>query len=130
MKQTAMSGDEVRAAEQSRWERLLYQQIENAALPTPERQYHIYMPGARNPCRADFCWPVHKLIVEVQGGQWIRGRHTRGGKSFETECRKLAWFAVLGFHFMPITPAMIEDDTALLRIRQFLEEEGLNHEHS
>ena len=122
-RQVELTVQEFFAAEGSKWERLLAQQIEDAGLPAPERQYHIYMPGASHPCRADFCWPSGRLIVEVQGGQWVRGRHTRGGKSFETECRKVAWYGVLGFVVLPVTPGMIEDGYAINCIRKRLEEQ-------
>ena len=28
--------------------------------------------------RADFCQPVYKIIVEIEGGIFVGGRHTRG----------------------------------------------------
>lgn len=29
--------------------------------------------------RFDLCWPEYKLAIELQGGTWVRGRHSRGG---------------------------------------------------
>lgn len=28
--------------------------------------------------RLDFAWPSHKVAVELEGGVWSRGRHSRG----------------------------------------------------
>ena len=36
----------------------------------------------------DFAWPVYKLAVEIQGGTWIKGRHT-SGSSREGEYEKM-----------------------------------------
>ena len=108
-------------AVRERWEHLLAQQIEDAGLPTPQPQYHIYMPGASHPCRADFAWPERKLLVEVQGGQWSHGAHTRGS-GFEDDCRKYSQYALLGFRLMLITPDMISDGTAIEYLRKCLEE--------
>jgi very-short-patch-repair endonuclease len=48
-------------------------------LPRPKRQYHF--AAEWEPPRkwaADFAWPDHKLILEVDGGMFIEGRHNRG----------------------------------------------------
>ena len=43
-------------------------------LPMPERQYLIVEDKA---WRLDFAWPQFMLAIEVDGGNWIRGSHTR-----------------------------------------------------
>ena len=35
-----------------------------------------HIPGRR--FRLDFAWPDYKIGLEVQGGIWTRGRHSRG----------------------------------------------------
>lgn len=44
-------------------------------LPVPVPEYHWH-PTRK--FRADFAWPVHKVILEVEGGVWNSGKHGRG----------------------------------------------------
>src|SRR5256885_16223115 len=53
--------------------------------------------------RADFLWPTPPLIVEVEGGSFVSGRHTRG-TSFEADCEKYAEAAILGYRVLRVTP--------------------------
>lgn len=59
----------------SNLEESLLSQIREAGLPEPVRE-HIFAPPRR--WRFDFCWPTRMIAVEVEGGVWIKGRHTRG----------------------------------------------------
>lgn len=58
----------------SQLEETLALQIRAYGLPTPEREYKFH-PTRR--WRFDFAWPAKMLAVEVDGGAWIRGRHSR-----------------------------------------------------
>lgn len=53
-----------------------------------------------------------KLAVEVDGGTWAQGRHTRG-KGFEADCEKGNEALILGWRVLHVTPAMVEDGRAL-----------------
>lgn len=44
-------------------------------LPKPEREYQFHT-GRR--WRFDFAWPARMVAVEIEGGVWNGGRHTRG----------------------------------------------------
>lgn len=43
--------------------------------PTPERQFKFH-PERR--FRYDFAWPQIKLCVDIQGGSFVNGGHSRG----------------------------------------------------
>ncbi len=132
MKQETLAVAEVKKAqdkiEREKWERLLALRIEQAELPPGipaiwgDRKLYIYMPGASHPCQPDRAWPERKLLLEVQGGQWTKGRHTCGS-GFETDCRKYSWYAVLGYRILFVTPAMIEDGEALRLLKLCLEDD-------
>lgn len=69
-----------------------------------------FMPERRY--RADFCFLEACLLVEVEGGSWSRGRHTRG-KGFEEDCEKYAEAVCRGYRVLRVTTAMVEDGRAL-----------------
>lgn len=59
----------------------------------------------------DFAFPAHRLAIEVDGGVWTNGGHTRGS-GFIKDMRKLNAAAVRGWRVLRYTPQMIEDDPA------------------
>lgn len=94
----------------SRLEQLLEQQIRLLKLPAPETEYrfayHHVGPGkdirkrlaaaGLKDYRFDFAWPSHKLAVEVEGGSFVNGRHTRG-VGFRDDCHKYHAAMMLGW---------------------------------
>jgi hypothetical protein len=93
------------------WEQVLLDQIKQAGLPEPKREYRFH---ARRRWRFDFCWKNHGRLVacEVDGGVYSGGRHTRG-KGFEGDCEKLNEAALYGYLVIRVTPSMIKDGRAL-----------------
>lgn len=95
-------------------EELLALQLRAANLPVPEREYRFAPPRR---FRADFAWPDHKLLVEVDGGTWSHGRHARGS-GIERDAEKYSLAAVHGWRVVRVTRAMVEDGRALGLIEQ------------
>lgn len=62
--------------------------------------------------RADFAFLEARLLVEVEGGAWSKGRHTRG-QGFEDDCEKYAEAVIQGWRVLRVTTAMVEDGRAL-----------------
>ncbi len=69
--------------------------------------------------RLDFAWPDSKIAVEVEGGIWTDGRHTRG-VGFEMDCVKYANLAIAGWRLIRCTPGQIKSGMALDWIQQAL----------
>jgi very-short-patch-repair endonuclease len=69
--------------------------------------------------RFDFSWPERFVAVEVDGGSFIAGRHTRG-EGFERDLEKLNTAALIGWRVLRVTPRMIEDGRAIELIRRAL----------
>lgn len=90
--------------------------IRAAKLPTPEREYH-FAPGRKY--RADFAYPDAKLLIEVEGGTWINGRHNRG-IGFERDCEKYNLAALLGFRVVRFTTTMVSDGSAVRALERLL----------
>jgi very-short-patch-repair endonuclease len=69
--------------------------------------------------RFDFAWPDYMLAVEVDGGTWSGGRHTRGA-GYERDCIKLNEAALAGWLVLRVTGAMVEDGRALAFVERAL----------
>lgn len=90
--------------EENEGENLFAFQVKALKLPTPARQYKFAESLGRN-FMADFCFVDQKLIVEVQGGIWIKGggAHSRPQK-IEQDMERQQYAAYLGFFMMPFSP--------------------------
>lgn len=73
--------------------------------------------------RADFCMTPpafgDDVLVEVDGGSWVGGRHTTG-TGFEADCEKLNAATIAGYRVLRVTPAMVNDGRALALIEKAL----------
>lgn len=102
----AISGYEARLA----WEcRLL-------GLPAPATEVRFH---ANRRWRFDLAWPDRKLAVEVEGGIWKGGRHTRG-LGYERDCEKYNTAALHGWRVLRFTVGMVKDGRALDVVREAL----------
>ena len=66
--------------------------------------------------RWDFAWPERMLAVEVDGGTWSGGRHTRGA-GFEADCRKINLGILAGWRVLRFTTDMVQSGEALTMIK-------------
>lgn len=96
-------------------ETLLYQ-VMVVGLPEPVREYRFH-PTRR--WRFDFAWMEVKLAVEVDGGAYAQGRHTRG-KGFENDCTKINTAVLMGWRVLRYTPGMINRGEAVADIERAL----------
>lgn len=100
----------------SKLEAELALQIRALGLPEPVREYHA-IKGRK--FRFDFAWLEHRLLVEVNGGNWIRGRHARPlGLKNDYEKQNLAMLA--GWRVMQFDTGMVENGEALEMIAKAL----------
>jgi hypothetical protein len=68
---------------------------------TPEPEYKFH-PTRR--WKFDFCFPNHMVAVEIEGGAWTNGRHTRG-KGFIGDMEKYNAATELGWKILRYTPS-------------------------
>ena|SRR3990167_7561128 len=54
----------------------------------------------------DICYPEKKLAVEIEGGAWTRGRHTRGA-GFLRDMEKYNLLTELGWRLLRYSPDKI-----------------------
>lgn len=72
-----------------------------------EAVFKDIMPTNRR-FRADYYLPNLKTIIEVNGGQYINGRHNRGGVGYENDLTKLNLAQRHGFKIYQFTYEMIK----------------------
>ncbi len=70
---------------------------------------HRFAPPRR--WRFDFAWLERKVAVEIEGGNWVGGRHTRGA-AFEKDAEKYNTAVLLGWLVLRFTPSMVKRDPA------------------
>lgn len=112
----------------------LFMQIKALNLPEPTREYRFAAmscggigKGVRDRLRkanlkdwkSDFCWIDHKIICEVEGGIWVKGRHTRG-KGFQADLIKYQEAMLLGYIIYRCSGEMIKDGSAVKSIHRLL----------
>lgn len=71
-----------------------------AGLPEPVPEYRFH-PKRR--WRFDYAWPLQKLALEIEGGIWTEGRHTRGAGAL-ADLEKYSEAAILGWRIIYCTP--------------------------
>ena len=105
----------------SHLESMLTQQIKILGLPEPTLEFRFAKEAMGRQWRSDFAWPDQKILVEVEGGIWIKGRHTRG-KGFELDCRKYNAAAELGYKVFRFTSSMLYSGEAINTIERILKD--------
>jgi very-short-patch-repair endonuclease len=97
-------------------ERVFVFQLRAAGILDYHQEYMFAYPRK---WRADFAFVEDRLLVEIEGGVWAQGRHTRGS-GFVKDLEKYNQATILGWKLLRVTPAMIEDGTALALVEQAL----------
>jgi very-short-patch-repair endonuclease len=81
-------------------EHCFLQRLRDREILQPDREYKAI---ADRRFRIDWAWPEQKLALEVEGGVWTGGRHTRGG-GFLADMEKYNLLAVAGWRLLRCQP--------------------------
>ena len=74
-----------------------------------EREYRIH-PARR--FRADFWLPGPRLVIEIEGGAFTNGRHSRG-TGIRNDAEKSALIAAMPARLIRVLPEHVKDGRAL-----------------
>lgn len=74
--------------------------------PAPVREYPFAPPRR---WRFDFAWPEARAAVEIEGGVWTCGRHTRGS-GYGEDCAKYNAAVLNGWRVLRFTGDMLHGD--------------------
>jgi very-short-patch-repair endonuclease len=81
----------------------------------PEREYRF----CDRKWRFDFAFPDKKVGVEIEGGTWSHGRHTRGS-GYEKDLVKYNQAAAMGWRVFRFTTGMVLRGEAVDQVRASL----------
>lgn len=75
--------------------------------------------------RFDLAIPEHKIAIEIEGGAWSNGRHTRG-KGFIKDMEKYNAATVLGWKVLRYTPQQFRNYVFIKDVEQII---NPNHDY-
>ena len=104
----------------SGWPEILGMQLvlSKCATPTYEHRFH---PTRK--WRFDVAVPDWMLAVEVDGGGFVQGRHSRG-TGLEKDAEKFAEAAILGWTVLRVTPRHVKSGQAIGWIQRWRQSLG------
>jgi len=105
-----------RLRSRSALEETLAIELKHHGVPPFKRQFRFH-PTRR--WLLDFAWPQYKVAVEVEGGTWIGGRHTRP-KGYAADCEKYNEATLQGWSVYRFTRDSVLDGRAVEVIREAL----------
>lgn len=95
-------------------------------IPQWEDHYHFNRP--ENNMEFDFAWPEYKVAIEINGGQWSRGKMGHNsGSGVERDARKANYAALRGWVLLVFVTDHIEkrlDTYTMPTIRRVLQQQG------
>lgn len=80
--------------------------------PVPEFRFH-----ETRKFRIDVAFPQHMLAVEIDGGGWVQGRHSRG-LGIAKDAEKSALLAICGYRLIRCTPEQVRKGIVLAWVQQ------------
>ncbi|ANN74594.1 hypothetical protein BAU08_05755 [Bordetella bronchialis] len=96
-------------------ENLFAGQIAYTGLAPVTREYRFAPPRL---WRFDFAWPELKLAVEIEGGVWTQGGHTRGA-GYVKNLEKYNAAAALGWRLFRFHEGAVRNGQAIRMIEPF-----------
>lgn len=110
-------------------------QIQAAKIVAPVREYrfaalasggvgdgvrHRLKLAGMKDWKFDFCWPGLNLAIEIEGGGWTGGGHTRG-KGFASDLEKYRCALLLGWKIFRCDGDMVRNGIALKTIETLVQ---------
>jgi hypothetical protein len=97
-------------------ERRVAAYLAQSNLPAPRREYRF--STSRN-FRFDFAWPALGVALEIEGGIWTQGAHTRG-VGYVKDCEKYNLATLEGWRVFRVTERQLRDGSAYALLRVIL----------
>jgi len=100
----------------SELEEIFLYQIKAFSLPKPIREYKFH---PKRKWRFDFAWTDQKIAVEIQGGTWKGGRHTRAS-GYRNDREKMNEATLLNWKVFEFTSDMVKKGEGIILLEKAL----------
>ena len=90
---------------------------QQSGLPVPETEYRFAAPDRQ--WRFDFAFVENGVALEVEGGLWVRGAHTRG-KHALSDMDKYNCATLRGWRVLRVVPKMLLHQNTLDMVQRAL----------
>lgn len=94
-------------------------------IPAPVEEFRFY---PERKWRADFAWPEYRLLLEVDGGAFVAGRHNRG-VGFIKDMEKQNFMTLSGYSFFRFTPKDLMNGYAARMVKTWFDTKSLATAH-
>lgn len=94
-------------------EKIFYELLKKERLPYPIKEFRF----SERRWRFDYAFPDSKVALEIEGGVWINGRHTRG-QGYINDCEKYNRATILGWKVLRVIPNMLISNDTIQLIKQ------------
>ncbi len=101
---------------ESKLEMRFYSMILDEGIQIPIREL-VFAPPRK--WRFDFAWPISKVAVEIHGGVWSNGRHTRGS-GYSKDLEKMNVAQKLGWRVFQFTKKELDDGSAISLVKDVM----------
>ena len=91
-------------------------QLKMCGLPRPDKREFKFHDTRK--WRVDFCYSSIKLAVEIEGGEWVNGRHNR---QLAQDAEKYNELVLSGYRLLRFTGSMIKKGIAMDQMEKVLE---------
>ena len=99
--------------------------VQIAALGLDGRCVREYFFARPRRYRFDFAWPELKVAVEIEGGVWADGRHSRG-QGFMEDCQKYNLATELGWIVLRGEVKMVKSGELAKSLQIILKQKKIN----
>ena len=96
-------------------EELFVELLKATSLPMPEAEIRLWDDRKS---RVDFLWVDYELVVELEGGSYVHGRHHRP-KGFAADCEKYNRIASEGLCLFRFTGEMVKSGLAISTLEEY-----------
>ncbi len=86
------------------------------SMPLPVGEFQFAPPRL---WKFDYCWKDTKIALEIEGGAFTQGRHTRGA-GFVADMEKYNRAVILGYRVIRCTPAQVNSGEAFSLLAELM----------